>query len=44
MLIGGGVIEADGRQVVLRPARESDYEELLRIYASTRAAELAQVT
>ena len=44
MLIGGGLIEAGGRRVVLRPARESDYEELLRVYASTRAAELAQVT
>ena len=44
MLIGGGVIEAGGQRVVLRPAVEADYEELVRVYASTRAAELAQVT
>ena len=44
MLIGGGVIEAGGLKVVLRPAAEADYEELVRVYASTRAAELAQVT
>ncbi|MET0650815.1 MAG: GNAT family N-acetyltransferase [Pyrinomonadaceae bacterium] len=44
MLIGGGLIEAGGQRVVLRPARESDYEELVRVYASTRAAEVAQVT
>ncbi len=44
MLIGGGVLEAGGAKVVLRPAAESDYEELVRVYASTRAAELAQVT
>lgn len=44
MLSGGGVIEAGGLRVVLRPAAEADYEELVRIYASTRAAELAQVT
>jgi GNAT superfamily N-acetyltransferase len=44
MLIGGGVIEAGGLRVVLRPAAEADYEELVRVYASTRAAELAQVT
>src|SRR5687768_10602950 len=44
MLIGGGEIEAGGAKVVLRPAGASDYEELLRIYASTREAELAQVT
>ena len=44
MSIGGGVIEAGGLRVVLRPASEADYEELVRVYASTRAAELAQVT
>ena len=44
MLSGGGVIEAGGLRVVLRPAVEADYEELVRVYASTRAAELAQVT
>jgi ribosomal protein S18 acetylase RimI-like enzyme len=44
MLIGGGVIEAGGLKVVLRPAAEADSEELLRVYASTRADELAQVT
>lgn len=44
MSIGGGVIEAGGLKVGLRPAVEADYEELLRVYASTRAAELAQVT
>ena len=44
MLIGGGVIEAGGLKVVLRPAGEADYEELVRVYASTRADELAQVT
>jgi GNAT superfamily N-acetyltransferase len=44
MLIGGGLFEAGGRKIVLRPAQEADYEELVRIYASTRAAELAQVT
>ncbi|MFL6256374.1 MAG: GNAT family N-acetyltransferase [Pyrinomonadaceae bacterium] len=44
MLSGGGLIEAGGLRVVLRPATEADYEELVRIYASTRAAELAQVT
>ena len=35
-LAGGGV-------VVLRPTTPEDYDELLRIYASTRADELAQV-
>ena len=44
MLSSGGVIEAGGLKVVLRPAVEADYEELVRVYASTRAAELAQVT
>jgi GNAT superfamily N-acetyltransferase len=44
MLIGGGVFEVGGARVVLRPAAEADYEELVRVYASTRAAELAQVT
>lgn len=44
MLIGGGVFETDGAKVVLRPATEADYEELVRVYASTRADELAQVT
>jgi ribosomal protein S18 acetylase RimI-like enzyme len=44
MLIGGGEIEAGGAKVVLRPAAAADYEELVRIYASTREAELAQVT
>ena len=44
MLIGGGEIEAGGAKVVLRPAGASDYEGLVRIYASTREAELAQVT
>ena len=44
MLIGGGVIEAGGLKVLLRPAGEADYEELVRVYASTRADELAQVT
>ena len=44
MLIDGGEIEAGGAKLVLRPAAEADYEELVRIYASTRAAELAQVT
>ena len=35
---------AGGREVTLRPAAEDDYEELVGVYASTRAAELAQVT
>ncbi|HEX8353039.1 MAG TPA: hypothetical protein VF611_09080, partial [Pyrinomonadaceae bacterium] len=45
-MMGGGVeIEAGGgRKVALRPAAAADYEELVRIYASTRADELAQVT
>lgn len=33
-----------GRTVALRPATPEDYEDLVRIYASTRAGELAQVT
>jgi ribosomal protein S18 acetylase RimI-like enzyme len=42
---GGAVFEtAGGRAVSLRPATEDDYEDLVRVYASTRAAELAQVT
>ena len=38
------MLEAGGATVVLRPAAEADHEELVRVYASTRAAELAQVT
>lgn len=34
----------DGREFVLRPVTPEDYEELVAIYASTRADELAQVT
>ena len=33
-----------GREAALRPVTPEDYEELLGVYASTRAAELAQVT
>ena len=44
MLIGGGVFEAGGLKAVVRPAEAADYEELVRVYASTRADELAQVT
>lgn len=33
----------DGREVELRPATPEDYDELLAVYASTRAEELAQV-
>jgi ribosomal protein S18 acetylase RimI-like enzyme len=33
----------DGRAFELRPATPEDYEELLAVYASTRADELAQV-
>ena len=33
-----------GGEVVLRPATPEDYEEMALVYASTRAAELAQVT
>jgi len=35
---------ADGRAVTLRPVTSADYEELVRVYANTRANELAQVT
>ncbi|HYG78904.1 MAG TPA: GNAT family N-acetyltransferase [Pyrinomonadaceae bacterium] len=35
---------AGGREFTLRPATPEDYEELVGIYASTRADELAQVT
>jgi GNAT superfamily N-acetyltransferase len=35
---------AGGREVLLRPATEEDYAEMVGVYASTRAAELAQVT
>ena len=42
---GGARFEtADGREFVLRPATPEDYEEMVGVYASTRAAELAQVT
>jgi GNAT superfamily N-acetyltransferase len=42
---GGARFEtAGGREVLLRPATEKDYEELVGVYASTRADELAQVT
>jgi ribosomal protein S18 acetylase RimI-like enzyme len=42
---GDAVFEtAGGRAVSLRPAAGDDYEDLVRVYASTRAAELAQVT
>ena len=34
----------DGRDFALRPATAEDYEELVGVYASTRAEELAQVT
>ena len=44
MTIGGGVFEASGLRATLRPAEESDYEELVRVYAGERADELAQVT
>src|SRR5215212_10523100 len=44
MLIGGGIEAGEGLRVELRPAAAGDYEELVRVYASTRAAELAQVT
>lgn len=35
---------AGGREVLLRPATADDYEEMVSVYASTRAAELAQVS
>lgn len=42
---GGVSFETDGgREVVLRPATDDDYEELVRVYASTRAPELERVT
>ena len=42
---GGALFEtAGGRTIELRPATGEDYEDLVRVYASTRAAELAQVT
>ena len=45
LMSGGAPFEtADGPAVSLRPAAGEDYEELVRVYASTRAAELAQVT
>ena len=37
-------LAASGGEVTLRPAGPEDYEELVRVYASTRADELAQVT
>jgi ribosomal protein S18 acetylase RimI-like enzyme len=41
---GGVSFEADGgREVALRPATNDDYEELVRVYASTRAPELERV-
>jgi ribosomal protein S18 acetylase RimI-like enzyme len=42
--VGARFETADGREVALRPATPEDYEELVGVYASTRAAELAQVT
>ena len=39
-----GVWTAGGGRVELRPATPEDYEELLGVYASTRADELARVT
>lgn len=44
MLSGLGGFEAGGLKVLLRPAEAADYEDLVRVYASTRAAEVAQVT
>jgi ribosomal protein S18 acetylase RimI-like enzyme len=42
---GGAQFEtAGGRAVSLRQATEEDYEDLVRVYASERAAELEQVT
>src|SRR3954470_20553220 len=42
---GGMSFETDGgREGALRPATDDDYEELVRIYASTRAPELERVT
>lgn len=46
MLTSGGTQfeTAGGRAFLLRPATEEDYEDLVRVYASERAAELSQVT
>ncbi|HEX7317147.1 MAG TPA: GNAT family N-acetyltransferase [Pyrinomonadaceae bacterium] len=42
---GGVSVGLDGGgEVVLRPATPEDYEEMVLVYASTREAELAQVT
>jgi ribosomal protein S18 acetylase RimI-like enzyme len=41
---GERFVLGDGREVALRPATPEDYEELVAVYASTRADELAQVT
>jgi ribosomal protein S18 acetylase RimI-like enzyme len=42
--VGSRYETGDGREFALRPATGDDYEELVGVYASTRAAELAQVT
>jgi ribosomal protein S18 acetylase RimI-like enzyme len=45
MSSGSSSFETEGgREVTLRPVTEDDYEEMVGVYASTRAAELAQVT
>ena len=45
MLNDGEAIElAGGGVVTLRPATAEDHEDMVRVYASTRADELAQVT
>jgi ribosomal protein S18 acetylase RimI-like enzyme len=45
MLSDGVEIElGGGRTLALRPATHEDYADLVRVYASTRAGELAQVT
>ena len=45
MLSDAGSFETTGGlKVELRPAGPGDYEDLLRVYASTREAEVAQVT
>ncbi len=46
MLTGGGAGfgARGGGALSLRPATQEDYEDLVRVYASTRADELAQVT
>lgn len=44
--MSSGVVKVgleDGREAVLRPATLEDYGELVAVYASTRAEELAQV-